>query len=113
MDNPLDFTYGDRLRKVRKALHLSQSAFAELIGESPGNLATWEAGGHPRKMIDTTHAIERSVGVPGLAAWLLGVGPPPDFSPAVTCRSFDATQSLVVPMTEPHPLVGVGAVGSN
>ena len=74
----LEWTYSDRLRKLRKATGLGQGDFASLIGARSGTLANWEAGSNPRQLVEMTQVIEEQLEIPGIAAWLLGVGPPPE-----------------------------------
>jgi transcriptional regulator with XRE-family HTH domain len=41
---PLDWTLGDRLRKIRRHHRLSQREFAAWVGVRRSELARWEAG---------------------------------------------------------------------
>lgn len=73
-------TLGDRLRMVRRALSLSQAQFAELIGESRKNYATWESDASaPRQLVAVAQKIENATQVP--ASWVLGINSPgPDLN---------------------------------
>lgn len=68
----LSWTFGDRLRKARRAAGLSQQQLADAIGVKVQRLSNWEAGiNEPRGLVDTAQAIEDATTVP--ASWLLGV----------------------------------------
>jgi transcriptional regulator with XRE-family HTH domain len=77
-------TFGDRLRRVRRQLKLSQGDFASRIDEGEKALASWEAGNRePRSAVAVAKRIELAFGVP--AAWVLGLemssAPGPDNGP--------------------------------
>jgi transcriptional regulator with XRE-family HTH domain len=67
------WTFGDRLRKVRRSRHLSQREFARLLGESEKSIANWEGDvAKPRDVVALARKVQAIYGVP--ANWLLGVG---------------------------------------
>lgn len=68
--------FGDRTRKIRRELGLSQAAFAELIGFGEKAVASWEAGGRPGDAVATAEKIEQATGYD--AVWVLGVDRPRD-----------------------------------
>jgi transcriptional regulator with XRE-family HTH domain len=78
----LEWSWGDRVRKLRKALgRMTQSELAELIGESSAAVSSWEAGNNDaRHIVEKARIIEERLGIPGLAPWLVGMGPAPDVS---------------------------------
>lgn len=66
------WSLADRLRKIRRDSHLSQSDFANAIGVKPTTFAAWEAGqNQPERILELADAIEAAFDVP--AAWLLGL----------------------------------------
>lgn len=68
----LEWTFGDRLRKARRELGLSQAEIAECCGVQQGAIANWESGhSRCRDEVSVAKAIEASHGVP--ATWLLGL----------------------------------------
>jgi transcriptional regulator with XRE-family HTH domain len=68
-------TFGDRLRRIRRHLKLSQGEFSARIGEGEKALASWEAGNRePRSAVAVAKRIELAFGVP--AAWVLGLEMP-------------------------------------
>lgn len=71
-------TFGDRLRRVRRALGMNQETFAARLGEDVGvkALGAWETGTRePRGAVSLAKRIELAFNVP--AAWLLGLDTPP------------------------------------
>lgn len=73
-------TFGDRLRRVRRELKLSQAEFAEKIGEGAKAVGAWEIGiREPRGAVALAKRIELAYGVP--AAWLLGLDVEPTPGP--------------------------------
>jgi DNA-binding XRE family transcriptional regulator len=67
-----EWTWADRIRKVRRELGLTQKQFAELIAVSPQAIGLWEAGNYePRQLVEVAKRIERQTGVS--AAWMLGL----------------------------------------
>ncbi len=76
----LQWTFGDRLRKVRRVFNLSQQDLADTLHVSAASVAAWEVGlNTPRGVVDVAKRIEASFGVP--ASWLLGLNvttPGPD-----------------------------------
>jgi integrase/recombinase XerD len=75
----LSWTFGDRLRKIRRAAGLSQADIASMVGTGPSSIANWETGASKcRDQVAVARALERVLGVP--AAWTLGLdetGEPP------------------------------------
>lgn len=68
----LEWTFGDRLRKARRELGLSQAEIAACCGVQQGAIANWESGhSRCRDEVSVAKAIEASHGVP--ATWLLGL----------------------------------------
>lgn len=66
------FTWGDRIARVRKDLGMDQKEFAELIGYPRGTIGGWEASGSlPRDIVTAARRIEAKTGVP--FEWLIGV----------------------------------------
>lgn len=74
------WTFGDRLRKARLTLDMSQRDFADLIDVNHARYSQWEADNNmPRGLVSICERIQEVTGVS--AAWLLGlqVSPTPDF----------------------------------
>ncbi len=68
----LEWTIGDRLRKIRRAANANQVEFAEIIQESRESLSKWESGrARPRNAVAIAKRIQLAYGIP--AAWTLGV----------------------------------------
>jgi integrase/recombinase XerD len=68
----LKWNFGDRLRKIRREVGLSQSEFADRINVGHGSLANWESDmSQCRNEVAVARAIEREFGVP--ASWTLGL----------------------------------------
>lgn len=68
----LEWTFGDRLRKARRAAGLSQQELADAIGVKVQRLSNWEAGiNNPQPLVTWARAVEEATTVP--ASWLLGV----------------------------------------
>lgn len=69
----LDWTFGDRIRKIRRAVNVSQGEFADAIGRTRESLSTWESGriDAPRDVVAIAKRIELAYGVP--ASWTLGL----------------------------------------
>ena len=80
----LEWTFGDKLRKIRRAARASQGDFADQIGQTSETLSAWEAGrNQPRNIVSIAKRIELAYGV--AAGWVLGIqespypsGPWPD-----------------------------------
>ncbi len=71
-DIQLTWTFGDRLRKVRRILGMSQEAFAKLLGATPQALGAWELDVNaPRNVVAIAKRLEVAAGVP--ATWMLGL----------------------------------------
>jgi len=73
------WTFGDRLRKVRRESHLTQAAFAEMLGFTSKSVDAWEADRNlPRDLVKTATRIEDEFGL--VRGWMLGYaddGPAP------------------------------------
>ncbi|MSZ77758.1 MAG: helix-turn-helix domain-containing protein [Actinobacteria bacterium] len=64
--------FGDRVRRIRRTLRISQTEFAARIDEGEKALASWEAGTRePRALVAVAKRIELAFGVP--ATWILGL----------------------------------------
>ncbi len=77
----LDWTFADRLRKVRKQrTHLGQREFAKQLGVGWQAYAQWEAdNSRPKDIVAVARRVELLTGAP--AAWLLGVYDTPAVAP--------------------------------
>ena len=68
----LDWTFGDRLRKIRKVVGVSQADFAAELSQGRQSVAAWELGtNEPRNPVAVAKRIELAYGVP--ASWTLGL----------------------------------------
>lgn len=68
----LTWTFGDRIRKIRRIAGASQVDFAKTIQCTQKSLAAWELGAsRPRNIVSIAQRIELAYGVP--AAWTLGL----------------------------------------
>ncbi len=68
----LEWSFGDRIRKIRRAVDASQQDFADKIGQSRDTLSAWESGRNtPRGIVAIAKRIELAYGVP--ASWTLGL----------------------------------------
>ena len=68
----VEWTLGDRLRRVRRSAGMTQDQFAHAIGVGTKAYAAWEADrNYPEHVVELARHIERTFGV--RAAWLLGV----------------------------------------
>ncbi|MFT4227206.1 helix-turn-helix transcriptional regulator [Micropruina sp.] len=95
------WTFGDRLRKVRRVNNLTQIQFAEALGVNPKSLAAWEADAwEPHDIVSVARRI-RSLGGPartGRWVWIRTRGR--SASTAGYPRRWEATASAQVsPMT--------------
>ncbi len=71
-DIQLTWTFGDRVRKVRRILGMSQNAFAKMLGVTPQALGAWELDvNKPRNVVAIAKRLEVAAGVP--ATWTLGL----------------------------------------
>lgn len=69
-----EWTLGDRLRKIRRHLGVSQIEFAVTIEQNPKSYSSWESDqAQPRQLVAVAKRIEVATGVP--AVWLLGIEP--------------------------------------
>ena len=83
------WTLGDRLRKARRHIGATQTAFAEQLGESAKTYSNWEADRHPpASVVALAQRVQAVTGVP--ATWLLGLddgpGTPAGPGPSGTTR---------------------------
>lgn len=72
-----EWTWGDRLRKVRRESGLKQGDFAEAIGAKEKAYGAWEADANTPKyetMLDVARRVQLRFGVP--LAWMLGIYEP-------------------------------------
>jgi transcriptional regulator with XRE-family HTH domain len=70
-----EWTFGDRLRKVRRGTHMTQAAFARALDVGEKAYMQWEADNNrPSDIVDIAQRVERITGVP--ATWMLGLGSP-------------------------------------
>lgn len=67
---PPEWTLGERIRKVRRELSMTQEKFASLIGVGDRALASWEIDKRkPEDLIKIARTIEKKTGYP--ASWIL------------------------------------------
>lgn len=67
-----EWTFADRVRKVRRELGLTQVEMAERIGVDDKRYSQWEAGGNrPRDIVKIAQRIEVETGYS--ASWLVGL----------------------------------------
>lgn len=67
-----EWTFGDRIRKIRRDARLSQGEFAELIGRGDKAVAAWESGkNEPGDIVAVARRIQVALGV--RAEWTLGL----------------------------------------
>ena len=72
------WTFGERVRKVRRQSDLTQVEFAEKLGVTRAALESWESGrNEPRNIVDVAVRLEAITGVPRqwFLGWLDGAGP--------------------------------------
>ena len=70
-----EWTFADRLRKIRTDSGMHQREFATALGVNAATYAAWESGrNHPQsgQMVAVAKRIEMLTGVP--AVWTLGLG---------------------------------------
>jgi len=69
----LRWSFGDRIRKLRRATGLNQTEFGDRIGQKPGTISAWESGRNdePRGVVAISKRIELAYGVSAL--WVLGM----------------------------------------
>ena len=69
----LKWSFGDRIRKLRRATGLNQTEFGDRIGQKPGTISAWESGRNdePRGVVAISKRIELAYGVSAL--WVLGM----------------------------------------
>lgn len=73
-DLDLEWTWGDRIRKIRRAAKLSQRDFASALDMKNATIAAWEASEStepPRGGVAAAKRIEMAFNVP--ATWTLGL----------------------------------------
>jgi len=84
------WTFGDRLRKVRRDLGIEQAEFAVALGVTRPRLGGWESGTRGVRADEATtiaRRVQERYGVP--AAWLLGVYEPVTLSGDTPSRLSD------------------------
>ncbi len=66
------WTFGDRIRKIRRQLGMTQGEFAASIDRGPKSVAAWELGTNaPGDAVAVAKRIQVAHGVP--ATWTLGL----------------------------------------
>ncbi len=72
-----EWSFGDRLRKVRRETGMTQRGFAALLGVPEPRYAAWEADrATPSNVVAVAKTAQLATGVP--ASWLLGVDIDPE-----------------------------------
>lgn len=67
-----EWTFGDRVRKVRRNAGVTQAEFAARLGVGAKAASAWESFDRtPREVVSIAKRIELAFGVP--AAWMLGL----------------------------------------
>ena len=67
----LAWTFGDRLRKVRRDQRITQQQLASLLGVTAASIDAWEADRNkPRDLVGTAQRVEDRFGLPH--GWMLG-----------------------------------------
>lgn len=101
-----DWSFGDRVRKARTTVGMTQEEFATAIGVGESSLAAWEtdrAMPRSRQIVDVCKRIEAVTNIPHL--WLLGAEEPTPTPPPAT-GAFPAARPPVVrhlrKVTETH-----------
>lgn len=88
----LEWSLGDRLRKIRRGAGVSQEEFAATLSVNKKSLAAWTNA--PRNVVAIAKRIELAYGVP--ATWTLGLetkpGPGPDGPRPVKLPGLDSNQ---------------------
>lgn len=98
----LSWTFGDRLRKVRRSLGLDQHAFADLTGLPKSSVTNWEADiSKPRDLVRAARQIEAATGVS--AGWILGLIQDPS-GPGAAAATGPATITELRPNRDATPL---------
>ena len=70
-----DWTFGDRLRKIRRVNNLTQDEFADALGVNKKSLAAWELDSWlPRGIVAFAKRIHLAYGTP--VEWILGLDQP-------------------------------------
>lgn len=70
-----EWTFGDRLRKVRRVRRINQEQAAAALGVTAPQIAAWESGGNnPRDIVTVAKRCHAAWGVP--AEWMLGLDVP-------------------------------------
>lgn len=75
-----EWTFGDRLRKIRRVQNLTQDEFADQMGVNRKSLAAWELDSWlPRGVVAFAKRLQLLYGVP--VAWTLGIDDGPTGGP--------------------------------
>lgn len=117
----LAFGFGDKVRKLRRSLGMSQGEFARHVNAtSAGSVAAWEAAiNEPRHGVAIAKRIGLACGVNPL--WLLGLsedprpgngGPDGDGGNRITGEYPRLPGGRVIPLTAVKPLTLVGAAAA-
>jgi len=70
-----EWTFGERVRKIRREAGLSQVEFAARLGVGDRAVASWESGrSKPGDIVEVAKVIRREFGVP--TSWTLGTDEP-------------------------------------
>ena len=99
------WTFGDKVRKIRRSAGMSQVEFAQRIGVKGVTVGSWETNpSEPRGLVALSKRIEMAFGAPGLAEWLLGMDepmptPPPSTPPSGPRRDDAALAALIAEKT--------------
>lgn len=71
-----EWSFADRLRKIRREAHFQQDDFAARLGVNENQYKAWESGrNNPRDIVSIAKRIELLTGVP--AQWTLGLADAP------------------------------------
>ena len=85
-----EWSFADRLRKVRREVNLTQREFAQNLSVPEPRYAAWESDrATPSNVVTIAKAIQLATGVP--AGWLLGVDAPP--TAPVTSAAAESTDN--------------------
>lgn len=106
----LSWTFGDRIRKIRRAAGMSQADMGHLAGVSAQSVATWETrGSSPRNVVAIAKRLELATGID--AAWILGLQQrtPHRREGAGSVERWALRGSNPEPMVSGSALVGAGA----
>lgn len=97
-----EWTFGDRLRKVRREKKVTQDQAAQALNVSPPQIAAWETGNNmPRDIVAIAKRCQLAWDVP--AEWMLGLevesSPTPEPDPGQSARGGSADTSALDALT--------------